>query len=60
MLTFVKRDIKWSMGGKTGVDANLTFDPEGHVQGYKIYQFFAKLAYHSSSNYLTQVAHLIL
>ena len=28
------------MGNKIGVDATLTFDPEGHFQGYKVYQYF--------------------
>ena len=29
------------MGNKIGVDATLTFDPGGHIQGYKVYHFFA-------------------
>ena len=38
-----------------GVDATLTFDHKGHIQGYKVYQFFAKLAYHSRPKWLTHI-----
>ena len=36
MLRFSDRNIQSNMGKNIGVDAILTFDPYGHLQGHKV------------------------
>ena len=34
------------MGKKIGADVTLTFEPKGHINSYKVDQFFAQLVYY--------------
>ena len=40
MLRFFDRTIQSNMGENTRVDATLTYDTEGHLQGHKVKMIF--------------------